>query len=247
MRPWAKFPTDLPYRPALRRVQPQVRWTFACCFVVAREATPPGYVLDEHGRPMSLRQLGSYVGIHHNTVGRHLDRLLLAGLLVRDLGARLLLPDLVPAAIVTPDGAPAEVLGAVDNQLALPPPGGSPEREIAHGEPPSSLLEDQKRELRSTDGLAAAVENPQGYAIDLAPVLIADPDARYLLGKLVEASGPWRRACSEPRDRRNLVRLHAEHPAAFVEALRHQALTPTARNPLAWLNTAVADLAEVAS
>jgi hypothetical protein len=241
------MPSDLPLTPALRRVEPPVRYTYAVVYVLAAAEDPVGHLLDRAGQPLSMRKLARFAGYaSHKTAADHVRKLITTALLRRD-GMQLF----VPALMGTSGSAPAVRTAtaptpAVDNQLSLlpddaglPPPGWVVDHpQVGSGSPTHTYrgLETEKY-VRPVD-LEEPVENLEGPGliaewVDAVPDAIGDPDVRYLLGKLAWSSEAWRAALQ--RQGREIVWLCQRYPSQIRQLLEQESLEPTARKPVRWL------------
>lgn len=121
-------------------------------------------------------------------------------------------------------------------------------------------VRDVRRETAVPEPRAVHVENrdlePAGLArdvgppIDLVPEILRGTQAGYLLARLAEEHEAWAGALSSDRDLRDLATLASRDLGSLTVALEQQRLSPTARQPLAWLHRTVRELAagsEVAS
>jgi len=247
-----------------------VERTFWRLFVTARWRDPKlGQLVGETLEPLSLRYLQEISRIARSTLHRHWDVLGEAGLLQPATdeaeGALLTCIPLIvdryerrtittshatstPTTPVEPDQLvlfPVEKVGlrGVDNPRHKDPPVPfSPENGSEWDTHSLGSLE-RSRNVRVVLPENPG-DNPESVMLgDLAAADIEDPDVRYLLGKLAGLAEPWRRACENARDCRNLVALVSEHRGPMLQALRQQCDEPTARNPLAWLNRTVPQIA----
>jgi hypothetical protein len=264
-RPWAKYPTALPLDPRLRRLRLALRWTYSCCYVWACDAVPLGYVVREDGLALSQRELGSYIGLHHKTVGRHVEELLRQGLLAIDLAARLSVTAIVqsfPTAVPSTSSADGEttVPERTGTQLSFPQP---PPVAVPGEAPSGALFTDSRGNDPPTPSMVLEVEKDVRQAVvdddvdnyppletfgprrDLIPKA-CDPDSEiaHLLAQLASMHESWERALSNRRDAGNIGRLAVAHPQELYDALAQESLEPTAKNPAAWLNATVVRRAE---
>lgn len=254
------MPLDLPL--IAERLPLFVQPTFWKCFALARR-TPPlrAYLARDDLAPLSIREIAVTFHLTRSTCHRHVAELIDRRVLVRDLAGWFLMPLILDIErrhnARTDDTTTAPpTMGESDapQQVALTWP-VPPQDE--NGPPVGQRLlgfrSADVETLRGVD-MQEPGENPGpsllGDAMGALPASIHSPDVRYLLAKLAQTTPAWRGFPSAARDVALVERLEATTCRALLSALEQETLSPTAKNPGAWLARTVAAISmaqEIAS
>ncbi len=242
------------------------RWTFLRCFTLARRTSPHrGYLVTLSMRPLTIRQLAHEVLLPRSTTQEHVSWLVQRGHLVRDLAGWLLVPIVLEVErdtrqTTTTTSRKAQTTSGENgdapdpSQVALQVQvSGKTTKKAEIPDTPSSYvleeIEDVTWRLFDDPG-----ENPGGSllgdAMAALPPSIHSPDVRYLLAKLGQTTPAWHAFPAAARDLALVERLEQTSFGALLSALEQETLSPTAKNPGAWLARTVAAIAmgqEVAS
>jgi DNA-binding transcriptional ArsR family regulator len=255
-RPWVKTPATLRLELGLHRIPAGLERTFWALWPVARrEPRLIGWLVGDDESPLSLRELRHMTLVPRSTLGQHLDRLVEHGLLAKDAVGRFLIPSVALTEIrfaagrrsgddtVQIDVSPAWIQDPlpVENGARAGPEMPETGTGVSRSSrtPPLYGFEKEPRDVRHVVFEQAGENPPDGPRFDLVPESVTDPTSRYLLAKLAAHVEAWGVALERPRDRGNIGRLAASHPAELCEALQQEALEPSAKNPAAWLNAVV--------